>query len=359
MNDFAEFFRGKKVLITGTTGFKGAWLAALLHRWGARVVGVTLPPHTEPNLFTVLELDRAFPNYTRDIRDFSGLRKIVADAEPEIVMHLAAQALVREGYRQPLETFTTNTIGTANVLEAIRLTGSVRAAVIVTTDKVYEENNSGIPYCEGDALGGRDPYSASKAAADIISRSYIKSYFPPERFGAHHTTLIATARAGNTVGGGDWGADRLIPDIMRFRYHGRPLVVRNPDHVRPWQYVLDCLSGYLMLARLLFEGEQKAVGAWNFGPNPEDCVSVAEVLDRLGAATDGTSVFPDGGIETMRESRELMLDSSRAREVLGWRPRFGLDQAIDSTLAWYREFYENRAGIRQFTGRHIDSFFSV
>ncbi len=357
--DLASFYRNRKILVTGHTGFKGAWLAATLQRWGARVVGAALPPHTEPNLFTILGLGAAFPSRVCDVKDFSGLRKVFADAQPEIVMHLAAQALVREGYRRPLETFATNTLGTANVLEAVRITPSVRAAVIVTTDKVYAENQRGVPYREGDALGGRDPYSASKAAADIISHSYIASYFAPERFGSGHAALVATARAGNTVGGGDWAQDRLLPDIMRSRYHNHPLVVRSPEHVRPWQYVLDCLSGYLILGRMLREGEKKAAGAWNFGPDTEDCLSVAAVLERVGERAGAASDSPDGGQDTMREAPELMLDSSRARELLGWRPRFDFDRTIASTLAWYQEYYESPHNIRRFTHRHIDSFFSA
>jgi CDP-glucose 4,6-dehydratase len=358
MPGLKEFFRGKKILITGHTGFKGSWLAYILKRWGADVSGVSLPPHTKPNSFEILGLDSGIKNYYADVKDFGKLKEIFNKEKPEIVFHLAAQAILRRSYDDPLGTFSTNILGTVNILQAIKEEGCVNAAVIVTTDKVYDEIGSGAPYKETDALGGIDPYSGSKACADIVSNVYIQSFFNPQCFGRGHRTLIATARAGNVVGGGDWGDDRLVPDIVRAIYEKNgEITVRNPDYVRPWHYVLGPLKGYLLLAMELYGGNVKAVGAWNFGPEPENFVPVEFIVQKgieiLGRGS--YKIIPDN---EKREADTLKLDSSKAKEALGWRPVFTIMETLSRTFNWYSNYYEKKASPQEITDNQIDEFFS-
>lgn len=355
----SEFYKNKKVLITGHTGFKGAWLAQILHRWGAQVVGVSLPPNTTPNLYTALNVAGYAKSYITDIRDGEVITKIVHDEQPEIVFHLAAQPLVRVSYDDPMDTYTTNVIGTGNVLEAVRGVTSVKSVVIITTDKVYKNKEQDYAYQEEDPLGGYDPYSASKAAADILTQSYMQSFFNPHDYGMKHTTLIGIARAGNVIGGGDWAADRLIPDIIRAQFeHGKEVTLRNLQSVRPWQHVLEPLSGYLMLGKRLYEGDATVSCAFNFGPERESCVSVEGILTEVKRTLSSLSytVIPD---TAKHEAGLLMLSIDKAVRMLDWRPKLSCARAIDETIAWYMTYYEKPETIVDYTNTRIDTFFTT
>ena len=327
---FNGAYAGLRVLVTGHTGFKGSWLALWLQALGAQVAGVALAPNTEPSHWRLLDLD--IPDHRCDICDADALADIVAAVQPEIIFHLAAQPLVRRSYREPLATWSTNVMGTVNVLDAARRTGGVGAIVSVTTDKCYENREWPWGYRENDALGGHDPYSASKAAAEIAAASYRRSFFCGE-----NAPLLATSRAGNVIGGGDWSEDRLIPDLVRAVGTGRPLEVRSPLATRPWQHVLESLSGYLLLGQRLLEGRQEFAQAWNFGPEPDGNQSVSEVLTRM------QEHWPQLAWHTAAETQPheatlLYLDSAKARGQLGWQPIWTLPQALLATAAWYRDF---------------------
>lgn len=352
-----DFFKGKKILITGHTGFKGAWLSQIMLEFGADVIGVSLLADSNPSLFSVLGLEKRMKTYYQDIRDFNAIKEIFEAEKPEIVFHLAAQALVRSSYDDPLKTFSTNIQGTANILQAIKETGGVKSAVIITTDKVYFNNGLPNPYRETDPLGGYDPYSSSKAAADIVTSSYIQSFFNVVDFGKKHDTLVAIARAGNVIGGGDWADDRLIPDIVRAVYDKKEaIVLRNPQAVRPWQHVLAPLHGYLMLARELFEKNIDSVGAWNFGPHPEESITVEEVVKEaikiLGLGSHRVEIDMN-----KHEASLLTLDISKAKSELKWEPKINFEASIKMTFDWYREYYENRNQIVEFTNKQIAEYF--
>jgi CDP-glucose 4,6-dehydratase len=322
-----SFWRGRRVLLTGHTGFKGSWLALQLAELGADVVGFADGVPTEPSLYELAQVSRDVTSVTGDVRDAGLLRATVAEHRPEVVFHLAAQALVRASYDEPAATFEVNVQGTVNMLDAVRAAGDVRVVVNVTTDKVYAPHAGSAPYTETEPLGGHDPYSTSKAASELVTSSY-RASFPG---GA----VLATARAGNVIGGGDWAADRLIPDLMRGAIDGEPVVVRNPGAVRPWQHVLNANGGYLLLAEQLWDDASLA-GAWNFGPDGEDAVPVSAIVARLSELW-GSEIelrSPEG--EQPHEAETLRLDSSRARNALGWQPAWDLDRALASIVDWYR-----------------------
>ncbi|HMO77678.1 MAG TPA: CDP-glucose 4,6-dehydratase [Candidatus Paceibacterota bacterium] len=351
-----HFYSGKKVLITGHTGFKGAWLTQVLLGWGAEVVGVSLAPSTTPNLFTLLGHQHQITNYYCDIRDTADVLKIIDSNKPEILFHLAAQPLVRRSYEDPLLTISTNATGTASVLDAIKQAGTVKSVVVITTDKVYKDQDWVYPYREIDMLGGYDPYSASKAAADIITQSYIQSFFNPKDYGVTHNTLVAIARAGNVIGGGDWAKDRLIPDIMRAVYEKNiPVLLRYPKAIRPWEHVLESLSGYLMLAQRIYLGQKNLVGAWNFGPLSESFVSVESVTKTILSNLRRGSVIIDPN-PNAHETNLLRLDISKVSTQLGWSPTLNYKETIDYTASWYKEYYENR-DVSVITKEQINTFF--
>jgi len=328
---FGGAYRRTRVLVTGHTGFKGSWLTHWLTRLGAEVSGLALPPETTPNHHDLLPL--ALPDALHDICEANAVSEVVARCKPAIVFHLAAQPLVRRSYAQPLATWATNVMGTAHVLEATRHCPDVRAVVCVTTDKCYENRNDRRAYRETDRLGGHDPYSASKAAAELVVASYRVAYAHP------HAPLIASARAGNVIGGGDWSDDRLIPDAVRAVTAGQPLDIRFPEATRPWQHVLESLSGYLALGQRLLEGDRTAADAWNFGPAPESTASVADVLARLQQQWPELRWQVPATVHP-HEAHALALDSSRAHEALGWQPVWTLDESLTRTAHWYRQYLD-------------------
>ena len=325
----AAFWRGKRVLLTGHSGFKGSWLTLWLNRLGADVTGISLRPATAPNLFNEARVETLCQSHFCDIRDAAALAALIRAARPEIVFHLAAQPLVRASYKEPRETFATNVMGTVNVLDALRGLAGVRVALMVTTDKVYRDDGSGVPYREEDALGGYDPYSASKAACEMAIASYRDSFL------AAQGVAVASARAGNVIGGGDWSQDRLIPDAVRAWQAGRPLEVRRPKAVRPWQYVLEPLSGYLTLAQALWERPGLA-GAYNFGPPPDESLTVRDLIEFARVAYGEGEVRYGAGGEGPHESEWLALAIAKARTVLGVVPVLTVVQAVQRTMAWYR-----------------------
>lgn len=328
-----NFWRGKRVLLTGHTGFKGAWLALWLRQLGAEVVGIALPPETGPNLFKHADVDAAVESNFQDIRNPEALAEIVRDSQPEIIFHLAAQALVLSSYHDPLATFSTNIQGTANLLDALRGLDSVRAVVVVTTDKVYENREQTYPLRETDPLGGHDPYSASKAASEIVVTSYRDAFL------ADQGVAVATARAGNVIGGGDWSKDRIIPDAVRAWSAGKALGVRRPQAVRPWQHVLEPLAGYLRLGELLWDDFGLA-DAYNFGPHTHEAATVQKMLGlALDAFGKGEIEWGDGS-HGLHEANWLSLEIAKARHRLGVEPRWGLRESVTRTMNWYRRLAE-------------------
>jgi CDP-glucose 4,6-dehydratase len=333
-----ESYRNRTILVTGHTGFKGSWLAAWLHSLGAKVVGYSLPP-TQPAHWTLLKLP--VDSIDGDIRDVVKLESVIGKHRPDVIFHLAAQPLVRRSYREPYETYTSNVIGTLNVCEAARHAGGVKGLVIATSDKVYVNCERETGYAETDRLGGYDPYSASKACCELLADSYRNSYFPLATYGKSHHTLLATVRAGNVIGGGDWAEDRLIPDAVRAVTNGTPLVIRSPKSIRPWQHVLEPLAGYLLVGRQLLEKIPAAATSWNFGPDDEGNVTVETVIERVGMAWPKLEVRIESNPNALHETGVLKLDSSKAKRELGWRPMCNWQTAVDRTVEWYRNYFEN------------------
>ncbi len=347
-----DFYAGKRVLVTGHTGFKGGWLARWLGRMGAQVSGFALEPDQHPSLFELARIGSDMSSVIADVRDFDALKRVVDEQEPEIVFHLAAQSLVRRSYREPIETYSTNVMGTVHLLDACRSASSVRAVVIVTSDKCYENREWVWGYRENEPLGGHDPYSSSKGAAEIVTAAYRRSFFA-EKGGAG----IASARAGNVIGGGDWSEDRLLPDIVRGASAGTQTIIRNPGSTRPWQHVLEPLSGYLLLARRLFEEPERYAQAYNFGPSSEGVTSAGEVSERFVAQLGrGKLSMPPRDPSAPHEARFLALDCSKARAELDWRPRLDLDATLAMTAEWYRAHFESPGSERDVTDRQIEEY---
>ena len=347
------FWNGRRVFVTGHTGFKGGWLTLWLQQLGAQVTGFALAPATQPNLYTAAHLDRGVHSVIGDVRDARALHRALAESTAEVVVHCAAQSLVRASYESPADTFETNVMGTVHVLDAIRSVGGVRAAVIVTSDKCYEPTGREHAYRERDRLGGEDPYSSSKACAELVTSAYRASFFNDRSAAA-----VATVRAGNVIGGGDWAADRLVPDVIRACTAGHPAFIRYPEAVRPWQHVLEPLQGYLLLAEAL-HASGSAAASLNFGPSDEDMKPVSAVVDTLIRKWgNGARWAVDAGPH-LPEMPTLRLDSSRARAELAWRPRFNLDTALDWTVEWYKAFADTPDRARQTTVEQIDRYQSM
>ncbi len=328
-----QFWRGKKVFLTGHTGFKGGHLALWLQSAGASVTGYALPPPTSPALFEAARVGEGMESITADVRDADRLQAALAAHQPEIVLHLAAQPLVRRAYVIPVETYATNVMGSVHLLEAVRHTPAVRVVIMVTSDKCYENKDWVWGYRENDRLGGRDPYANSKACAELVTAAYRQSFFPPER-----GVAIASVRAGNVIGGGDWAEDRLIPDIVRAIVAGQPVVIRYPNALRPWQHVLEPLHGYLMLAERLWQDGAKMAGGWNFGPREQDARPVSWIVERMARRWGPEVRWEIASQVPYHEDRYLRLDSSKAMAELGWQPRLRLPEALDWLMDWYRQW---------------------
>lgn len=351
---FAGAYKGKRVLVTGHTGFKGSWMTWWLHRLGASVHGYSLPSDTVPNHSSQLP-GHLSSELLGDIREAQKLHDYVQQVQPDIIFHLAAQPLVRRSYRQPEETFSTNVLGTLHLLQAARACDSVDAFVCVTSDKVYENLESTEGYRESDRLGGSDPYSCSKACAELVASSFRNSYWNLNQYGKSHHCLLATVRAGNVIGGGDWSEDRLIPDAVRAVTAGTILTIRSPSSVRPWQHVLEPLSGYLQVGERLLKKDLSSATAWNFGPSETDDVSVGEVIEAFAESWPELKYQIQIDPNAPHETKFLKVLSNQAREKLNWQPVWGWRQAVQMTAQWYREFHRNRQVLTQ---EQLDSYHS-
>jgi CDP-glucose 4,6-dehydratase len=345
------FWAGKNVFLTGHTGFKGGWLTLWLSSMGARVTGYSLAPNSKPSIYDVFSLDSIIKNSCiADIRDLSRLKEEMSKAQPDVVIHMAAQALVRSSYLNPVETYSTNVMGTVNLLDSVRQISSVKSVVVVTSDKCYENKEWAWGYRENEPMGGFDPYSNSKGCAELITAAYRQSYFQSE-----DNALIATARAGNVIGGGDWSEDRLIPDAIKAFESSKPLIVRNRLAVRPWQHVLEPLSGYLILAEKLFSSNREFASAWNFGPNDIDARSVEDVINLLISKWGKSARWESEGSEQPHEAHLLRLDCSKAKQHLRWRPKWSLEVAIEKIVNWQMAM-QDRNNMQDFSLRQIKEY---
>ena len=332
-----QFWKNKSVFLTGHTGFKGGWLSLWLNSMGAKVIGYALAPNTTPNLFDVLAIDSLIEkSHIADIRNLATLQKAMLEARPDIVIHMAAQPLVRYSYANPVETYATNVMGTVHVLESTRTIESVGATVVVTTDKCYENREREAGYREDEAMGGFDPYSSSKGCAELVTSAYRQSYF------SKSVNQVASARAGNVIGGGDWSQDRLIPDAIKAFEANQPLMIRNPLATRPWQHVLEPLSGYLVLAQALYEQGSAFASAWNFGPRDEDNRMVKEVIDLLISDWGSSARWEKEGAEQPHEANLLKLDCSKAHTQLDWTPKWGLEIAVQKIVEWQKAYQQKQ-----------------
>ncbi len=352
------FWQNKRVFVTGHTGFKGSWLSLWLQHMGAKVKGYSLTPPTEPNLFQVANVAEGMASEIGDIRDDQQLLKSISTFKPEIVFHLAAQPLVRLSYSEPVETYSTNVMGTVYILEAVRQVGGVKALINITSDKCYDNKEWVWGYREHEAMGGYDPYSNSKGCAELVTASYRNSFFNPAKY-AQHGTAVATVRAGNVIGGGDWALDRIVPDILRAFTASKLLVIRNPTAIRPWQHVLEPLSGYLLLAEKLYDAEGKYAESWNFGPNESDATSVQNIVEKiklLWGERSGGQLLDE--TKHPHEAHYLKLDCSKAKMQLGWWPRWSLDTTLDYIVKWHQAWLSGEK-MRHYTINEINDYMNT
>lgn len=356
MDKLREFYKGKKVLVTGHTGFKGSWLSILLNELGATVIGYALDPYTERDNFVLTEIENKIIDIRGDIRNRDELNAVFTNYQPDIVMHLAAQPLVRYSYDFPVETYEINVLGTINVLEAFRNSKSAKVAVMVTTDKCYENKEHIWGYRENEPMGGYDPYSSSKGAAEIAISSWRRSFMNPDKYNKHGKS-VASVRAGNVVGGGDWTLDRIIPDCIKSLEAGKTIEIRNPGAIRPWQHVLEPLSGYLLLAQKMWENPIKFCEGWNFGPNSESIDNVWTVASKVINCYGSGQINDASNPDALHEANLLMLDVNKAKFQLGWEPKMNLDQTIDLTVEWYKKY--NSENTYQLCVDQINKYFSI
>lgn len=349
------FWKNKKIFLTGHTGFKGSWLSLWLTSMGGKVTGYALEPYTQPNLFDVLDIGRMIDlSLIGDVRDLALLQKSMNKANPDIVIHMAAQPLVRYSYANPVETYSTNVMGTVHVLEAARHTRSIGATVIVTTDKCYENKEWDWGYRENEPMGGNDPYSNSKGCAELVTAAYRNTFFSDAKY-AEHQNAIGTARAGNVIGGGDWSEDRLIPDAIKAFSNGKSLMIRNPLATRPWQHVLEPLSGYLVLAQCLYLEGVKYASGWNFGPSDEDTRTVKEIIELVSSGWGKNATWQTDDSEAPHEAQLLKLDCSKAKVQLGWQPKWSVDECIAKILEW-QFAYQSNQDMKAFSLSQIKSY---
>lgn len=337
----SKFWEDKKILITGHTGFKGSWLSLWLQSKGAHTIGYSLHPPTKPSLFELAHVAKGMRSITGDIRDLEHLQTIIAKHKPEIIIHMAAQPLVRYSYNNPVDTYSTNVMGTVNVLEAVRQSDSVKVVLIITSDKCYENKEWVWGYREADPMGGHDPYSSSKGCAELITSAYRNSYFSKTDYSGHSVS-VATARAGNVIGGGDWAPDRLIPDIMNAFMKNQPVTIRSPNSIRPWQHVLEPLRGYLQLVEKLWHHGREFAGAWNFGPNDEDSRPVSWVVDHLTRLWGEGAHWELDSNQNLHEAMNLKLDCSKAKSLLGWAPKLSLATTLECVVEWYQACFQKK-----------------
>jgi len=352
----ASFWRGKRVFVTGHSGFKGAWLCVLLRQMGAEVTGLSLDPPSQPSLAEVIHLDELVTSRRGDVRSMGEVQSALEQSSAEIVIHMAAQSLVRESYRDPITTYITNVIGTANVLQAARSLQGLRVIVNVTSDKCYENRESETGYQETDALGGYDPYSNSKACAELVTDAFRKSFYSPSAGGS--SAAVASVRAGNVIGGGDWGVARLMPDLVRSFSQGKEAVIRYPNAVRPWQHVLEPLSGYLTVAEFCWRKGSEYAEAWNFGPAEESMKPVSWVADRFAQSWGTDAKWVRESAVQPHETTCLRLDSTKAHQRLNWEPCIPIEKALEWTVEWYREFYDG-ADARTLTTEQVRTYLSL
>jgi len=354
---FDNIYKNKRILVTGHTGFKGSWLSIWLKALGSQIIGYSLEPPSRPNNFEACGLQQQVIHNHGDVRDYDHLLAVFKEHKPDIVFHLAAQPLVRLSYKNPTLTYETNVMGTLNILEVVRATDSVRVLVNVTSDKCYENREWVWGYRENDPMGGYDPYSSSKGCAELVTAAYRRSFFNPERY-KDHGVALSSVRAGNVIGGGDWGEDRIIPDCVRALIHGKEIVIRNPNAIRPWQYVLEPLFGYLLLGAKLWDGGPKYSCAWNFGPMDNEVWAVEEVVKETIRCWAGEGSYRVESHGNSHEAHWLKLDCSKARIELGWEPRYSVKQALEKSIEWYRMFYQSSMAtdMLEFTEKQIQNY---
>ena len=353
-----QAYKGKKVLLTGHTGFKGAWMLSLLHQLGANIKGYALAPKSSNDLYNLIDGDHLCNSIIADLRDTQRLENEIEEFQPDFIFHFAAQPLVRESYRNPKDTYEVNVIGTLNILEALKKVNQKCSVVMITTDKVYYNHEWEFAYRENDTLGGKDPYSASKACSELVIQSYQHAFFPKEGFD-QHKKAIAVARAGNIIGGGDWSEDRLIPDFIRAVYADKAITIRYPNAVRPWQHVLDPLLGYLQLGQKLDENPLNFSEPFNFGPTINDCVSVEKIITKMIDSWGEGKMEKDKNIQHMKESNFLMLDTTKVSRDLGWNPKLSLEESIQKTVEWYAVLKDSPSEIKAFTQNQIKTYLEL
>ena len=355
MNQNNEFWKQKKVLVTGHTGFKGSWLCLLLGKLGADVFGYALEPPTDPNLFDVAKIDELVNSHIGDIRDYDTLLSVIRSIKPDIIIHMAAQAIVRKSYKDPVETYAVNVMGTVNLFEAIRNVSGIKAVVNITTDKCYENREWHWGYRENEPMGGYDPYSNSKGCSELVTAAFRNSYFNPKEY-SKHGVAIASARAGNVIGGGDWADDRLIPDFMRSITKGEKIKIRSPFAVRPWQHVLEPLSGYLTLAEKIYNEGPAFAESWNFGPDDRDAKSVEWIIKSLCNYWGENASFSIDNDPQPHEANYLKLDCSKAKNLLGWFPKWDIETTLKSIVDWNKA-YRDGANMRLITEKQMDEYY--
>ena len=353
----SNFWKNKKVLLTGHTGFKGSWLSIWLKKLGVELVGFSKDIPTKPSLFEIAKVSEGMTSITGNIEDFTAIQKVLKENKPEIVIHMAAQSLVRKSYEEPINTFATNVMGTVNLLQAVKTTGSTLVLINITSDKCYENKGTEKAFSENSPMGGYDPYSSSKGCAELVTSSFRDSFFNLKEFERHGCSL-SSVRSGNVIGGGDWAKDRLIPDIMNSISKRIPTQIRNTRSIRPWQFVLEPLFGYLILAQRMWEEGKEFSEPWNFGPDETDCKSVKWILEKISKELDDGFSWKEDTRDNPHEAEMLKLDCNKAKKRLGWKTKLDVNETIEWTVNWYKEYFKN-SDMKEYTENQIDKFMSL